>query len=257
LFDRQARAEAEMISIEQYDEVLVLRLEHGRVNALDLELCVAIRTTLADHAEAGAIVLTGSGSTFSAGVDLKRIADGGAPYVEKFLPALSDAFLAVFDHPRPVVAAVNGHAIAGGCVIAAGCDTRLMSGGGIGLTELAVGVPFPVAALEIVRHVAGPITDSLVLGGPLLAPADALARGLVDDVAPPDELLDRAIGRARALARVPVATYRLTKEQLHRPARDRIAALRQADDARVLEVWRSDGALTAIRGYLDGLRQAG
>jgi enoyl-CoA hydratase/carnithine racemase len=238
-----------MIETEQHDDVVVLRLAHGRVNALDLDLCVAIRSALADHAEAGAVVITGAGSCFSAGVDLKRLVDGGPAYVEEYLPALNAAFLAVFDHPRPVVAAVNGHAIAGGCVIAAGCDHRLMSGGRIGLTELAVGVPFPLVALEIVRHAAGPLTGDLVLGGGLLDPAAAVAEGLVESAAP-DELLDRAIGRAEELARVPVATYRLTKEQLHRPVHAAIDAARADDDRRVEEIWRSGESLAGIRAYL-------
>lgn len=238
-----------MIEAEQHDDVVVLRLAHGRVNALDLDLCVAIRSALADHAEAGAVVLTGAGSCFSAGVDLKRLVDGGPGYVEEFLPALNGAFLAVFDYPRPIVAAVNGHAIAGGCVIAAGCDHRLMSGGRIGLTELAVGVPFPLVALEIMRYVAGPLTGELVLGGGLLGPAEAAAKGLVEAVGP-DEVLDRAIGHARDLARVPVATYRLTKEQLHRPVHATIEAARAEDDRRVEEIWRSGDSLAGIRTYM-------
>ena len=75
-------------------------------------------------------------SVFSAGVDLRALADGGAEYAGRFVAALSEAFLAVFDHPAPVVAAINGHAIAGGCVLAMCADVRLMSGGTIGLTEL-------------------------------------------------------------------------------------------------------------------------
>jgi len=103
-----------------------------------------------------AVVLTGSGPSFSAGVDLKRIVEGGPRYVERFLPALSAALLAVFDHAKPVVAAVNGHALAGGCVLAAACEMRLMSGGTIGLAELAAGVPFPTVPLEVMRHAVGP-----------------------------------------------------------------------------------------------------
>lgn len=242
-----------MIATESYGDVVVVRIEHGKVNALDLELCQAISSTLRELDDS-AVVLTGAGRAFSAGVDLKRLADWGSAYVEEYLPALNETFLAVFDHPRPVVAAVNGHAIAGGCVIAAACDERLMSAGGIGLTELAVGVPFPISALEIVRHAVGPVINRLVLGGPVLTPADALACGLVDQVTPPDELLDRAVERAQALARVPEATYRLTKEQLHRPARERIDAWRPEDDARVLDIWRSTDALSGIRDYLANLR---
>ena len=87
-----------------------------------------------------------------------RRQDDRAPrkHAERFVTALSEAFLAVFDHPAPVVAAINGHAIAGGCVFAMCADVRLMSAGTIGLTELAVGVPFPVAALEICRFAMGP-----------------------------------------------------------------------------------------------------
>ena len=241
-----------MIATEWYDDMLVLRFEHGPVNVLDTELCVALRETLAEHADA-AVVLTGAGRAFSAGVDLKRIVAGGAAYVAEFLPALSAAFLAVFDHPRPVVAAVNGHAIAGGCVVAAACDVRLMSGGGIGLTELAVGVPFPVSAVEIIRFAVGPAAARLVLEGPVLSPEQAQQCGLVGETVGPDDLLDRAVDTARRLAAVPAPVYAFTKQQLHRPARERIDTHREADDAAVLAAWRTPNATAAISAYLSTL----
>jgi enoyl-CoA hydratase len=150
-----------MLEVEQDSGVSVLRLRHGKVNALDLELLHAITEALAAADEQTAVVITGTGTAFSAGVDLQRVVAGGAPYLAEFLPALTAAFLAIFDHPGPVLAAINGHAIAGGCVIAAACDVRVMSQGMIGLAELSVGVPFPVAALEIVRHAAGPAASRL------------------------------------------------------------------------------------------------
>ncbi|MGR6917633.1 enoyl-CoA hydratase/isomerase family protein [[Actinomadura] parvosata] len=153
-----------MIETADHAGVAVLALAHGPVNALDLELLTAVPEVLATVAGARAVVLTGRGRAFSAGVDLKRIVEGGPEYVERFLPALSAAALALFEHPRPVVAAVNGHALAGGCVLAAACDARLMSGGTIGLTELAAGVPFPTVPLEIMRHAAGPALEAMVLG---------------------------------------------------------------------------------------------
>ena len=138
-----------MIETSDENGVAVLRLAHGPVNALDLELLTALPRALDGVADAPAVVLTGAGRCFSAGVDLKRIVEGGPEYVAEFLPALGRAALTLFTHPRPVVSAVNGHALAGGCVLAAAGDHRVMGAGTIGLTELAAGVPFPAVPLEI------------------------------------------------------------------------------------------------------------
>jgi enoyl-CoA hydratase len=227
-----------VISVEEHAGVAVVRLDDGKVNALDLELLTAITATMSRLTDAPAVVLTGARTVFSAGVDLRRFVEGGPAYVREFLPALSQAFLAVFDHPRPVVAAVNGHALAGGCVLAAACDLRLMSGGTIGLTELLVGVPFPVTPLEIMRFAVGP----------------AVA-GLVDTVVEPDDLLAEAVRRAGALARMSAAAYALTKEQLHRFTRERIEELRPVEDRRAAALWESDEARAAIADYLGQLRR--
>ena len=245
---------SEMVTVENHGDVAVVRLAHGRVSALDLELCHALTDTVRAHADTKPIVLTGTGSVFCAGVDLRRIRDDGPSYIAKFLPAVDEAFLTVFDAPRPVVAAINGHAIAGGCVLAAACDMRVMSAGTIGITELPVGIPFPPAALEIVRYAFGPVTDRLVRTGTTMDPAAAHACGVVDEVTDPDQLMTRAIGHARALGTVPAPTYALTKTQLHRPATQLIETARALrDDARVLATWQSPAAHTAVTGYLDRL----
>jgi enoyl-CoA hydratase len=175
-----------MLDVEQRAGVTVVRLRHGKVSALDLELVRALTAVMRDLDGNGAVVITGTGSAFSAGVDLNRIVAGGEPYIREFLPALADAFLAVFDHPGPVLAAINGHAIAGGCVIAAACDVRMMSLGKIGLAELSVGVPFPVSAMEILRHAIGPAASQLVLTAALLDASQARSIGLVHEVTEPD-----------------------------------------------------------------------
>jgi enoyl-CoA hydratase len=242
-----------MITAQEHGGVAVARLDHGKVNALDIELLRAITRTMNDLAAAPAVVLTGIGKVFSAGVDLRRVVDGGPPYVLEFLPALNEAILAVFDHPRPVVAAVNGHAIAGGCVLAAACDLRLMSGGTIGMTELLVGVPFPIAILEIMRFVTGPAAAGLLLSARTMGPTDAHRIGLVDAVVDPGELLAEAVRQAQALARMPADGYALTKEQLHRHTRHRIDELRLTDDPRAVELWTSPAAQAAIGDYLSRL----
>ena len=242
-----------MLDLEERADVTIVRLRHGKVNALDLELLLAITAAMRAVDQARAVVITGSGPAFSAGVDLQRIVDGGPPYVREFLPALSESFMAIFDHPGPVVAAVNGHAIAGGCVIAAACDVRLMSRGTIGLAELSVGVPFPPVALEIMRHAAGPAVSRLVLTAELLDPARAQSIGLVQHVCEADVLLDSAVDQARQLARIPADVFSFSKRQLQQPARDRIAA-RSGDEEAVTAMWSADRTRDAIARYLAALR---
>ena len=243
-----------MLDFEERGEVAIMRLQHGKVNALDLELLLAITEAMRAVDQARAVVITGSGSVFSAGVDLQRIVAGGPSYVGEFLPALSESFMAIFDHPGPVVAAVNGHAIAGGCVIAAACDVRLMSQGKIGLAELSVGVPFPPAAMEIMRHAVGPAIGHLVLTAALLDPAQAESIGLIQHVCTAEVLLESAVDRARQMARTPAGVFSVSKRQLQQPARDRIAA-RSGEEEAVAEMWSSDRTRDAIAQYLGALRE--
>jgi enoyl-CoA hydratase len=230
-----------VIDLDEIDGVAVVRLAHGKVNALDLELLERITATFTDldAGPATAVVFTGTGRAFSAGVDLWRIVNDGADYVRAFLPALDAAFRAVFTAGKPVVAALNGHAIAGGAILAAACDHRIMAGGTIGVTELLVGVPFPPTALEILRHAYGErACRRAVLTGETHPPAEALAAGYVDEVTAPEALLESAVGWARSLAeRTPPDTLRLTKAQLR-------AGLPLVPDPRVLELW--------LRGVEDG-----
>lgn len=244
-----------MLDLEERGEITVVRLAHGKVNALDVELLEAIAKTFGSLDSHKAVVFTGAGRSFSAGVDLKRIVDGGLDYVKVFRPALSAAIKAVFYHPGPVVAAINGHAIAGGCVLAAACDIRLMSGGTIGLSEMKVGVPFPGVPLEVMRHALGPATQRFVLTAELLPPAEALAAGLIDRVAAPDALLDEAVAEAERLAGISPDVYAFTKRQLQGPARERIEGLRQSDDDASTRMWASPIVQEKINSFMGGLKR--
>ena len=169
-----------------------------------------------------------------------------------FLTAMSGAFEALFAFPKPLVAAVNGHAIAGGCVMTACADYRIMARepGRIGIPELLVGVPFPIVPLEIVRFATPPQhLQTLIYRGLTLTAVDALACGLIDAVADPDRALDEAIAVAESLAAVPLSAFQLTKQLLREPALRRMregAAL----DARVRDAWAGEPVLTAVRDYV-------
>jgi enoyl-CoA hydratase len=247
------------ITVERQRHIATVRLHHGAVNALDTELCQQIAETFTElGAEDGvrAIVLTGNGRAFSAGVDLTAVLAGGRDEVHTFLGALADSFRAVFTCPTPTVAAVDGHAIAGGCVLAAACDRVLAADSSLrmGLSELRVGVPFPTTAIEIVRHRAGHHLATLVLEANTFPPDAAARFGLVDHVVPAMDLTTRATELAEILAGVPTETYRLAKEQLQTPARAAIAAHEDDWDGRMRAGWDSEDVRAAIDRFMDSLR---
>jgi enoyl-CoA hydratase len=238
------------MSVEVIDGVSLVRFDHPPVNALDLDLLDDLILTM--RGIDGPVVITGTGRCFSAGVDLRAIVDGGAEYTARFMTALSAAFLAVFDHPAPVVAAINGHAIAGGCVFAMAADVRLMADGTIGLTELAVGAMFPMSAVEICRHAMGPSVTQAALGAGTVDVSTAAALGWVDEVVTAGELLPRATALAGELSQFAPAAYAMTKEQLHRPARTAIDAGSETDDI-VRASWMSEETHARIAAYLKSL----
>jgi enoyl-CoA hydratase/carnithine racemase len=245
-----------MIHVSERDGVRWLRMESGKVQALDLELVTDLRQSLevARADDGRPVVLTGTGTSFSAGVDLFRVVRGGEPYVATFLPALTDLLLELFSYPGPLVTAINGHAVAGGALIAWCGDLRIMSEGNgrIGVPELRVGVPFPTVAVEILRFTtAGRGLQPLAYIGRTLPAKDAEAAGLVDEVVSPGGLEERSGALARTLASVPRDTFVLTKRALRAPALDTLARTAASADAEVLAAWQRPSTLEAIRAYLE------
>jgi enoyl-CoA hydratase len=240
-----------VIETTDKDGIVVLRMADGKANAMSIEFCRELTARFAEASSARAAVITGTGQIFSAGVDLVRLLDGGLAYVREFLPALSTMLEAAFTYPKPLVAAINGHAIAGGCVLAGAADRRLMAreGGRIGVTELLVGVPFPPAAMEIMRCATAPqFFEDTILSAATFAPAEAAARGLVHEVVEPDALIERALAAANTLAALPPAAFALTKRQLRA---NELARLHDKEvDAAIEQIWTAPETLARIRDYV-------
>ena len=244
-----------MIELSHRGGIAIVRMIHGKANALDIELCDAIAAQFEAlrGSDTRAVVLTGQGAMFSAGVDLIRLSEGGAAYVRRFLPALHRLYDTVFFFPKPLVAAVNGHAIAGGCVLQRCADRRIaaLGGGRIGVTELLVGVPFPPLAFEVMRFATPPafFAETILTGATY--PADvALARRMVDELAEPTALLDRAVAAAETLAALPPATFALTKRQLRQPMADAMERHGARVAAASEEIWTAPETIDHIRDYV-------
>ena len=218
----------ELIAVEAVDGITVVRIQRPPANALEPGLLAAGADVVAElRAERpSAVVITGSGDFFSGGIDLK-LAPTLSPQEQRGMVAgINRLFWEWYGFPGPVVAAVNGHAVAGGMILALCADHRVGSrAGAYGLTEVRVGAPYPVAALVVVRAELAPgPTRRLVLGGELVDAGAALDLGLLDELTDPADVLDRALAVARGLAALPAATYETVKAQLRGPDLDAIRA---------------------------------
>jgi enoyl-CoA hydratase len=244
-----------MIDIRTDGGVAVMTLAYGKANALDIEFCEALAAQFLElrRSNAKAVVVTGQGKIFSAGVDLKSLDEGGADYVRKFLPALHKLYNAAFFHPKPVVAAINGHAIAGGCVLACCADRRIMAreSGRIGVTELLVGVPFPALAFEIVRFAVPPRhLPEFTLSGATYTTDVALQRGWIDEIAEPGDLIEDAVAVAQELALLSPAAFAQTKAQIRQGVSERLAQSGEATDQAVTAIWAAPETLRHIGDYV-------
>jgi enoyl-CoA hydratase len=244
-----------MIERKDADGIRVLKLAHGKVSAIDIELGEALTAELTDAMDASvkALIITGSGSSFSAGVDLFRVLKDGPDYGRRFLPVLDEFLRATLTFPKPIVAAINGHAIAGGCILAAACDHRIMTEGTgrIGIPELAVGVPFPALPLQIIAaRVPDAHLRDLVFTGRTVQIDEARTMGLVDEKCPAGMLLDRATEVAQKLASIPAGAFALTKEAFYSPILERTRQLADLN-ARVVDAWMQQHTYDTIRAYLE------
>ncbi|HEV7764354.1 MAG TPA: enoyl-CoA hydratase/isomerase family protein [Thermoanaerobaculia bacterium] len=245
-----------MIERTDHEGITTLRLAHGKASALDIELIEAIARTANEIAldeTTRAVILTGTGSIFSAGVDLFRLTDGGREYADRFVPALSRMLLELFALPKPVIVAANGHAIAGGCIMTLAADYRIMASGNgrIGMPEMLVGVPFPPSVLEAVRFAVPPQhLQMLIYTGRTVLSDEALRLGMIDEVVEASALASRAEEMAKHFAALPAQSFALAKRQLRSPAIRRAKHYANELDDEVRERWGNPVTIENVRAYL-------
>src|SRR5690349_16858719 len=195
---------SEPVTFRVADGIGHLALDDGKVNAMALPLFDALNAALdrAERERPAAIVITGRVGVFSAGLDLKLLPTLPADDLRRTIVAFGRTMLRVFGFPIPTIAAVGGHAIAGGAILAFACDVRLHADGPfrLHLNEVAIGLPLPTWALAI-AHSAIPTRwqSEAILHARPYAPTEALERGIVDAVVPADRLVAESGARAATL----------------------------------------------------------
>lgn len=198
-----------------------IRMQHPAKNALGNDLMGWLEFEL-ERAGKEPILLAGTGDSFSAGLNLKEVASFDERGMEMFLRRMDDIVTRLYHHPAPTVACINGHAIAGGYVLALCCDWRVARNDPkikIGVNEIAIGACFPPATMGVLKHRLAPhVRDRVMLGAGLSDVEEALALGLIDEVA--DDAEDAARMRIEILSSHPRASYALTKQVLRAGATD-------------------------------------
>jgi enoyl-CoA hydratase len=246
------------LSISRDGDVAVLTLARPPANALDVAFLETIADAIATfdaQADWRALVVCGSATLFSAGADLKQLPGLDLAGQDRFVHALNRVYTRLYGLSRPTVAAIGGHAIAGGLVLALCCDYRIATTGPcrMGLTEVKVGVAFPVSALEIARaELTPPVFRRFALFGGLIDAPRALADGVVDELADPAQVMPRAMAKARELCDLPRQGFAAVKAQMRAATLARLHAALDDGHEPQLGGWVTDEARTAAGRVLAG-----
>jgi enoyl-CoA hydratase len=234
--------------------VALLTLDRPRANALNPELVAELSSALHASSDARALVLASSQSLFSAGWDLPAVRALGREEMARFLADFCALVRTIFAFEGPILAALPGHTIAGGLIVAASVDERIAADGKgeLGLSEVALGVPIPRCCYEIFRHVLGERgAERLAAAGDNVPVERALEIGLVDRVVPAGDLLESALDRARQLAGRSRAAYAEVKRRARARALQRFDRADESDP--FLEFWFSDEARRRIDALVERL----
>ncbi|WP_285010365.1 enoyl-CoA hydratase/isomerase family protein [Pedobacter faecalis] len=249
------------IQVTIKDRLAMITLDRGKSNALNGEMIGELADMLknidSDPAIGGAII-RGKDNFFSAGLDLIELYDYTATEAEQFWKQFLNFAAAIVAFKKPLVAAINGHSPAGGCIIALACDYRVMAEGQfiIGLNEVPVGIIVPNSIFRLYAFWLGEARASQsLLDGRLFSPAEALQAGLVDEVVNPDSIITAAERRARRYMAMEGNTWSQSKMHIRK---DLISALRadQSEElSAMLQQWWSPATRSILKTIIDNLQR--
>jgi enoyl-CoA hydratase len=235
---------------DKEDGVRVLTLHRPPANAIAPDLLGDLASAL--HAAGSAdsvrsVVLTGNGRFFSAGLDLRQTLDVNE-FTGMIRESFKDTFTDLLEFPKPTVAMLNGHAIAGGVVLLLACDYRLGVQGEykVGLNEVAIGASFPKVAFEIVRlRLTHQQASEVLLGARLYPASEAVRLGFVDELLPADSFEETVLRRAAKLGMHPREAYAHTKNALVAEAVERVKEETDEEAQATASVWMTAESMAA------------
>jgi enoyl-CoA hydratase/carnithine racemase len=237
------------IQIEQHDGILTIAFNRGVTNAINSQVIVELNDTCQaaqGNPDVQAVVLTSANEKFfSIGLDIPELYPLDPEDFMVFYKSFNRVCLDLFTFPKPTIAAITGHATAGGCILALCCDYRYIVGGRkfIGLNEIKLGVPVPYPADCILRSLVGDRNArDMMNSGNFHQPEEALQLGLVDKVLPADEVRSAATEAAATLGSYDTLAFSIIKQNRVNPIVTEIRAQLEEREQAFVELWYSEEA---------------
>jgi len=233
------------IDIATTDSIATVTMNRGKVNALNEDMVDELRGVideLREKTDARAVILTGQGKFFSFGFDVPELYDYSPDDFTRYLRKFTGLYTDMFVFPKPLIAAINGHAVAGGCMLATACDVRLMVGGSakISLNEITFGSSVFAGSVEMLRGIVGSRhAEKILLGGKMMVADEAHSMRLIDKVVHESGLMSSATTIAREMAALDPRAFAGIKGLLRNPIVEEMKAREEKSIADFVEIWYS------------------
>jgi len=243
----------DFIELSLKDGIATVTLNRPKVNAINEQVVSELRDVfgeLASDTRVRAVILTGRGSFFSFGFDIPGFMDYPKEAFHRFVMSFSDLVRRIFVFPKPVIAALNGHTVAGGCILAIACDRRVMVTGKakIALNEITLGASVFTSIAEILRFTVGSRSaQHLLYSGKMNSAEEALALGLVDEAHTEEGLDDAVLRCARDLAERDAEAFGSIKRLLRKDALDRIERDEKGSVSDFVDIWYSQNTWEKLK----------
>jgi len=241
------------------DGLATLRIAREHGNAINAELVDALAAAcreIEERPEIRGVLLAAGGKLFCPGLDLQELMLLERDAMERFLRRFNAMVLALYTLPRPLVAALHGHALAGGCVLALTADWRVLRRGALtGLNEVKVGVPLPFGVALVLRSSVNPTRlEEVALFGRNYTDDEAVAAGLAHELHAEQGFEAHCLERLAELAERDARAFTITKRYLRAATVERIRALDTQFEREFLDSWFSPATRERIRGIVERLR---
>jgi enoyl-CoA hydratase/carnithine racemase len=244
----------EFMHVSKTDGIAEGRLMRGKVNALNEaavnEIADCLRNLAADP-HTRAVILTGDGSFFSFGFDIPEFLGYSRESFAKFLQRFTGLYSYLFTYPKPLIAALNGHTIAGGCMLALACDYRIMVSGKarISLNEISFGSSVFAGSVAMLKFLVGGKNAQAILYDGLMYSAETAAQlGMIDEVSSHESLMNDARELAQRLAGKDAAAFRSIKKLLRAPVAENMARNEEQSVQEFVSIWYSESTWQNLRG---------